>query len=155
MSLTDKDAFKLGFLARCAEEKLCGEALDQRLAAVESWINLPAAEKEAAGGAPARPWFNYSPIDWGSSTLSNLGSALRGGAGVITTGGTMALAAPFVAVPAATALAGYGTAKMIEPTVSDEDVKAQELAATYKLYAEKAKARRKARKYRLENNGEY
>ena len=43
---------------------------------------------------------------------------------------------------------GYGAAKMTEPEVSSDDIKQQELADTYRIYADRAKATRKARKYR-------
>jgi hypothetical protein len=38
---------------------------------------------------------------------------------------------------------------MVEPRVDEDEMKAQELATTYKLYAEKAKNRKKLRQYRL------
>lgn len=37
MDVTEKEAFKLGFLRRCAEEALVGEALEQRVNAAEEF----------------------------------------------------------------------------------------------------------------------
>lgn len=140
MSLTEKDAFKLGFLARCAEEQLHGAALEQRIAAAGAW-----ADSEKTAETPAGGWFKYSPMPISVGGLANS----------IGTAGAMLLTAPFPVTALAGAGAGYGAAKMLEPNISDEDIKAQELAATYKLYADKAKARRKSRKYRMERGSEY
>jgi hypothetical protein len=144
MSLTEKDAFKLGFLTRCAEESLSGGALAQRIADAGQWA---AQEKTAKN-----PLVTFSPLDLGPGALAR---GVGGLGETLTAGGLAILSAPFVAAPIAGAGLGYGAAKMIEPGISDEDVKAQELAATYKLYADKAKARRKGRKYRVEGNSEY
>lgn len=138
MSLTDKDAFKLGFLARCAEEKLHGEALEQRLNMVEAWVDSDTAKT-------ASNWAKWNPID----IAGLLGSGVSNSWNNLTLGGAALLSAPFALAPVAGGALGYGAAKMVEPAVNDDEIKAQELAATYKLYADKAKARRKARKYRL------
>ena len=120
MEITEQDAFKLGFLTRCAEEKLTGAALDQRL------------EKAAA------------IKDWAPKWLSPIAA----GAADITSGYIAALTLPFGASILGGSALGYGAGKMMEPTINDDEIKAQELAATYKLYADKAKSRRKAVKYR-------
>jgi len=133
MSLTEKDAFKLGFLSRCAEERLVGRALEQRIAAAGDWAARDKKASELYKYVPPA----LSPGDIASAGFKSLGS-----------GALALLAAPFAAVPVIGAGAGYGAAKMIEPQISDDDIKAQELAATYKLYADKAKARRKSRKNR-------
>lgn len=120
MEITEQDAFKLGFLTRCAEEKLTGAALEQRLekvAALSSWA--PTWLNTIAGGA------------------QDIGSAYIG-----------AMSLPFAASILGGSALGYGAGKMMEPSVNDDELKAQELAATYKLYADKAKGRRKAVKYR-------
>lgn len=44
--------------------------------------------------------------------------------------------------------AGWGAAKLMEPRLSDDEIKAQELAHTYKVYADRIRARRKAKQYR-------
>lgn len=146
MSLTEKDAFKLGFLVRCAEEQLLGPKLAERLTAAGDWASArPDGEKTAS-------WFKFSPLEIGGGRLSGAaGSALQN----VGTLGTAILTAPFPIVGLGGVAAGYGAAKMLEPDISDEDIKSQELAATYKLYADKAKARRKSRKYRAETGSEY
>lgn len=127
MEITEQDAFKLGFLTRCAEEKLTGAALDQRLEKVAS-LNKTA---------------------WGEGLLGSLGLAkLQGGLKDSLLAYGAALSVPFgVSILGGSAL-GYGAGKMVEPTISDDEIKARELMDTYKLYADKAKSRRKAVKYR-------
>lgn len=104
--LNEKEAFRLGFLARCAEEGLTGEQLQSR-------IKL-AGDKQAGVGT----WLGYL-----------LGSA------------------PAVGLAGGAAL-GYGAAKMMAPDVDEEDIKAKELAETYKIYEQRARAKRKAHQYR-------
>ena len=121
MEITAQDAFKLGFLARCAEEKLTGAALAARLEKV-------AVLNKSAG---------------------ILDSAQKGLAGYAA-----ALTLPFgLSILGGTAL-GYGAGNLVEPRISDEEMRAQELAATYKLYADKARSRRKAVKYRAKNEAQ-
>lgn len=132
MEITAQEAFKLGFLARCAEEKLAGAELEARLDKIAEF-NKQAAVSDLV---------NLSPINLG------LGSLLP--AAQTTLSGLMQL----YAVPPAAAIMGgaglgYGAAKMVEPRVDEDEMKAQELATTYKLYAEKAKNRKKLRQYRL------
>jgi len=110
MATTAKDVFKLGFLTRCAEEGLTGEALERRLGLVEKVAADPAG---TAGNALLALY--GVPIG-----LSLLG----GGA------------------------AGYGAAKLTQPKISDDDIKAQELVNTYKVYTDRLRARQKAKAYR-------
>lgn len=58
-----------------------------------------------------------------------------------------------VALPAAAGLAigggiGHGAAKLNEPDITPEQIKAQEIANTYKVYTDRLKARRAYQKYR-------
>jgi hypothetical protein len=118
MEITPKDAFKLGFLTRCAEEKLTGDALDERLTKVAlvsmSPLNLDVGKM----------------LGYGTEAYSSL------------------LAAPIAASILGGGALGMGAAKLVEPRIDDEEMKAQELATTYRLYAEKAKNRKKLRQYR-------
>jgi hypothetical protein len=123
MDITEKEAFRLGFLARCAEEKLSGAALDARL--------------EKAAESPVK----FSPVDLGVPSLAAGGKSLLDSAWGM-------LGLPFGMSILAGGGLGYGTAKMLEPRVDEDEVKAQELMNTYKLYADKAKARKKVRQYR-------
>lgn len=123
MDVTNKEAFRLGFLTRCAEEGLTGEELHARI-------------KQAT----------TIPTSYALPVLAGLGTAalLSGNSGSL---GVIA------GLPAAVGLAGgaalgYGTAKMTEPDISADDIKAQELADTYRIYARKMEAARKARQYR-------
>lgn len=135
MDITEKDAFKLGFLTRCAEEQLTGSALDARLEKVAE------LNKQAAGGG----WTEYSPAKW---SLPGLGAINAGGRALLGYAQALYAVPPALSILGGSA-AGYGAAKMLEPQISDDEIRARELADTYKLYAEKAKARRKAKQYRL------
>jgi hypothetical protein len=132
MEITAQEAFKLGFLARCAEEKLAGAELEARLEKIAEF-NKQAAVSDLV---------NLSPINLG------LGSLLPAAQTSLS-----ALAQLYAVPPAAAIMGGaglgYGAAKMVEPRVDEDEMKAQELATTYKLYAEKAKNRKKLRQYRL------
>jgi len=131
MDVTAKEAFRLGFLARCAEEGLTGEPLNARIknaAEKQSWI-IPA-------------------LGLGATAVGGLALA-RGGVRDLASGaGVMAGLIPAGGLLAGAGL-GYGAAKMTEPNITDSDIKAQELADTYRIYAEKAKANRRARQYRV------
>lgn len=115
MDLTTKEAFRLGFLARCSEEGLTGQDLADRLASV--------TEKQALGG-------------------------LFGGLGAGANGFATILGLPAAAGLLGGAGLGYGAAKLTDPGISADDIKAQELAETYRMYAAKARANRKAHQYR-------
>jgi hypothetical protein len=109
MDVTEKEAFRLGFLSRCAEEGLTGEALQERI-------------KQSGLAADA-----------------------------LNSGGALMFGVPAAAGMIAGGLAGTGLAKFTEPNISEEDVKAQELAQTYKVYADRLRAKRKFyAKYRTE-----
>lgn len=106
MDGTNKEAFRMGFLARCAEEGLTGEQLQSRIKS--------AADKQAGIGT----WLGY---------IAGLPPAigLAGGAAL-----------------------GYGAAKLTAPDVDEDDIKAKELEETYKIYEQRARAKRKAYQYR-------
>jgi hypothetical protein len=120
MDLTEKEAFRLGFLTRCAEEGLTGSELQGRIkqASAADWL-LPIGT-----GAVGLYLANRVP---GAGPLVGLipAAGLAAGAGL-----------------------GYGAAKLTEPNISAEDIKAQELADTYRIYAQRARANRQAKKYR-------
>lgn len=106
-SIDERQAFKLGFAAYCA---------DQQLSAEDALTFV----KKAAG------------------VMENLGLAMVG-------------------VPAALGLAGggalgYGAAKLDEPDITADDIKAKEIAETYQRYTARLKARRAYQKYREARN---
>jgi hypothetical protein len=135
MDLTAQDAFKLGFLSRCAEERLTGAALDARL-------EKAAAFNKAASGIG--DLVTFSPIQGTNAIAGAVGT----GASTLWDAAKAITAVPVAGSILGGAGLGYGAAKMMEPTINDDELKAQELAATYKLYADKAKNRRKSRRYR-------
>lgn len=123
MDVTNKEAFRLGFLTRCAEEGLTGEELRGRI-------------KQAF----------MVPTGYAVPALAVLGGlALASGQGGSL--GTIAGLPSAVGLAGGAAL-GYGAAKLTEPDISADDIKAQELADTYRVYARKMEAARKARQYR-------
>ena len=107
MADTDKEAFRLGFLARCAEEGLTGEKLAARI-------------KQAGEVTDSIGYMLGVPVAAG----------LLGGGAI-----------------------GYGLAKAHEPPLDEDEIKAQEIANTYRVFAERAKARRKLRQYRPAQSG--
>jgi hypothetical protein len=125
MEITAQEAFKLGFLARCAEEKLAGAELEARLDKIAE--------------------FNKQAFD----IASGISGLLSSGAKNTLAGLTAIYSVPPAAAILGGSALGYGAAKFTEPRVDDDEMKAQELATTYKLYAEKAKNRKKLRQYRL------
>jgi hypothetical protein len=118
MDVNEKEAFKLGFLYRCAEESLTGADLTGR---------IKSAEDLCKAGF----------IDF--SVLNNALNATKGIA-----------AAPIMLGTVAGGLGGHLAAKLTEPDVDEDDLKAKELAAAYKAYAARAKTNRKLRLYRPE-----
>jgi len=128
MNLTEKDAFKLGFAARCAEEQLVGDKLEARLEKL------------------ANPLVNVVPDTTSPTGIAQ--NVVSGGKAVVDAYSAL-LALPFGLSILGGAAGGFGTAKLVEPTVHEDEYRAEELANTYKLYADKAKARLKSRQYRL------
>lgn len=120
MDVTEKEAFKMGFLYRCAEEGLAGENLHGRIKAADTFV------KAAAGGMD----------------LSNIGNAFSGLK-------SMAIF-PLALAAGTGGLLGHAAGKLTEPDVDVEDIKAKELEAAYKAYAARARTNRKLRLYRPE-----
>ena len=116
MAETEKEAFKRGFLQRCAEEGLVGDELTHRITSADQYV------KTAAWGLPDL------------QTVTNaLGNVAYTPLALATVGG---------------GLLGHTAAKLTEPDVDEEDIKARELAAAYKAYAARAKVNHKLRLYR-------
>ena len=76
-----------------------------------------------------------------SDIVSGAGKALTGGA-LLTVG--LPLAGGLVAG----GLGGYGAAKMTTPELDDDTLKSEELANTYRAYANRLRSRKKALQYR-------
>lgn len=133
--ISEKDAFKIGFLTRCAEEQLTGAALDDRIksaAEKRSWL-WPLLALGTAGAAGA-----------------GLGRGVLGGAGDLLSGYGTLLGTAGAAGLAGGAGIGYGLAHATTPNITDDEIRAQELAQTYRIYADRARAKNKAKKqYRV------
>jgi hypothetical protein len=130
MELTEKEAFRLGFLTRCAEEGLTGEKLDSRIKS--------AGEKQALVGYILPALALGGGLAMMRGGVGDVGSSLGTLAGIPIAGGL-----------AGGAALGWGAAKATEPDISEDDIKAQELADTYRIHAARAKANRKVHQYRV------
>ena len=135
MEISALDAFKLGFMARCAEEKLVGPSLDARME------KMSAFTKKAAGDGGLAT-YKYTPINIDPAAM------ISGGMSRAWEGYKMLHALPVAAAILGGGAIGHGLGRVTEPPVHEDEMRANELANTYKLYTEKAKARRKARQYR-------
>lgn len=132
-----KTAFKLGFLARCAEEGLAGENLDIRVKQALDW----------------KTWLAGAGLSAGLGALGSLAYAVPK---VVHTAATQVLPAAAglaIGLPSAAGLLGgaalgYGAAKTTEPDISAEDIKNEELAATYRAYAARLRTRKKNYDYK-------
>ncbi len=130
MPLTPQEAFKVGFLAKCAED---GLTPDQMLARVKQAHDL--FEKRAFIG------------DMLGSAAGAAGGLAKGLAGY---GVPLALAAP----PILGALGGYGLAKATDVDDTDVDaIKNRELVEEMRRQAEKLRRQRDIRLYKQERGG--
>lgn len=137
MSLSPRQAFKFGFLLRCADENLSPLETESRIKyamACLQWDGqtplplqqdvvdsaLAAWEKQAVGGA----------IGGITNLMTTLGiTGLLGGAGLGAAGGHLA-------------------ARMTEGDADPEEMKQQELMAAYRQQAERIRRQMAARSYR-------
>lgn len=126
MDVDAREAFKQGFLQRCAEEGLTKEAFEARME--------KAANPLAFAAIPAGLMAAYPYISGGAKAI---GAGLAGFSSL----------APLAGLVGGGAL-GYGAAKLTEPDVDPEQVKADEIANTYKVYAQRAAARKRLKSYR-------
>lgn len=133
-----KTAFQLGFAARCREEGLTEKAAADRAAFVKQ--ANPAAWLAGLAGLGSAAGKTYEAA---ATVLKDIGKPLA----------TLAVGVPIAGGLAAGAAGGYGLAKLNEPDVDEDDIKAQELARTYKVYADRLKARQAYMKYRQAQQG--
>lgn len=120
-----KTAFQLGFAARCQEEGLSEKDAQARAVAVEKTAILD--------------WAGFGSATKG---VTDVGAALAGPLAMLGVGVPIGLGL------ATGAAGGYGLAKLNEPDVDEDDIKAQELADTYKSYTDRIKARQAYLQYR-------
>ena len=135
-NIDEKTAFRAGFVSRCYEEGLSVK---------EAAARLEFFEKRSAGPLLAA-------LPWIASGLAGLGTGIYAGTKAVAE--TAVPAAKFLfGVPVAAGLlggaaGGYGLAKATEPDIDEDDIKAQELAQTYKVYSDRMKARNAYQQYR-------
>ncbi len=116
MSLTPRQAFKFGFLLRCAERGLSREQTKECI--------------KEAGAIMAKQ----------ADLADTIGSVLQGAKNLGVYG---------LAGSAAGGLgAGYGLAQLTEPQSDPEEIKQQELIATYKQQVDRIRRSMAARSYR-------
>lgn len=134
--MTDRDAFKLGFLGRCVEAGLSGPEIAARVEA--------AREKVAGFGAM------LGAEGWGAAKSLGKGTAKALSGLVLGYGGPLLLAGP----PLAGAAAGFGLAKATDIDDTDlDDIKDQELVDEYRRQAEKLRQQRAVRDFRRLRGG--
>lgn len=123
--LTAKEAFKIGFLAKCAEDGLTPDEMLSRVTQAKAAI-----EKRAFIGGLL------------GSAAGAVGGAAKNVAGY---GIPLALAAP----PILGGLAGYGLAKATDVDDTDvEDIKNRELVEEYKRQAAKLQQQNAVRRFK-------
>lgn len=136
-SIDEKQAFKLGFAAYCADQGLSPEDARAFVKSAEPFTLAGLGTAALAGGA----YLGGKAMDLGGQLANNIVPLTKN------------LTLMGVGIPAAVGLAGggalgYGAAKLNEPDITPEDIKAQELAETYKRYTDRLKARRAYQQYR-------
>jgi hypothetical protein len=139
--LTEEQAFKIGFLQRCAEDGLTIEETKQRVKLALHIARGGTLEKRAI-----LPFLMNAGTYLGGQALNLGGRALQTVPSLLSTAGTVGLAAPL----AAGAGTGYLAAKALTPDNSVvEDAKQDEIMGEYERLADEA--RRRARLKRLQN----
>lgn len=138
MSLTPRQAFKFGFLLRCADENLSDAEVQARV--------KYAMDRFTWDGQRALP-IDRSVVlqaltDW--EKQANVAGLLRGGVNLAKNLGWWGL----MGGAGAGALGGYTAAKMTEEDIDPNEVKKQELIAAYKQQAERIRRQMLARSYR-------
>jgi hypothetical protein len=67
---------------------------------------------------------------------------------VLSSGAALTIGLPLAGGLVAGGLGGYGAAKMTTPELDDDTLKSEELANTYRAYANRLRSRKKALQYR-------
>ena len=127
-SIDEKQAFKLGFAAYCSDQGMTTAEATQ-FAEKSAW-GWGAAAAAIPGAISATGQALGHGVE-AAKKLSLIGLGLPAAAGLALGGGL-----------------GYGAAKFNEPDITPEDIKAQEIAETYKRYTDRIKARRAYQQYR-------
>ncbi len=132
MSLTQKQAFKVGFLQACAEDGLSLDETKQR-------VKQAIAHRRAGGQLEKQAWW-----PWLVNGASYLGGKALGAAGTLT---NTALTAGAIGAVGAPLLAGAGTGYLAAKMNSSDgkglmdDAKSEEIIGEYTRLAEEAKRR--------------
>lgn len=121
MPLTPKEAFRMGFLMRCAEE---GCDMAEITSRTKFASDLRELTKKADANALWQLISNVSTLPLQISTVGLAAGALGGGA------------------------AGYGLAKLTNRPIDPEEAKRQELISAYKLQTDKIRQQMAMRQHR-------
>jgi hypothetical protein len=116
--MTPQEAFKFGFLMRCAEEGLQAEEIYERAQQALIKVANPGIVGAGVGAGASMAW----PV-------------VKGVAGL----GQTALIGGLLASAGLGAGGGYMAAKLTEPDMDAEEAKTQELITTYQLFADEAR----------------
>jgi len=145
--LSERDAFKVGFLSRCVEEGIAPEDIGAYVEKAAAALDGVAAPMELARKQAGL----LSDVMKVPGALVDTVS--RVAAPIISTIGNWGIPAAIVGPPAAGAAVGHLMSRMGD--VSDEDVEAirvKELINEYRLQSEKAERDTRVRKYRKKRN---
>lgn len=140
-SIDEKTAFKMGFAARCFELGLEPDQVKEAAEKSARFGGLLAALK--AGWK--NPWIS-KPLLTTGGLLSGFGIGGAVNAAKDISGATIGLGGAAGLLGGAGL--GYGLAKLQEEDVDEDEVKAKELADTYKVYTDRLKAQRAYQQYR-------
>ena len=134
MALTSREAFKFGFLLRCADENLSPEETQARVKAAAdqlAWDGRPVVAaslvEETLQAWEKRSEGYFSDLLNFTRDTGMLGVGVAAGVG---------------------GLGGYGLAKAMAPQTDPDEIKQQELVAAYKQQADRIRRLMAARSYR-------
>lgn len=134
MSLTNREAFKFGFLLRCADENLSPEETQERIKLAMDhfrWDGQPRVDAQLLQQT-LQTWEKR-----GTGEIAGILNFLRS-SGMYGIG----------AAAGAGAMGGYGLAKTMQPQVDTDEIKQQELVAAYRQQTERIRRLMAARSYR-------
>lgn len=143
MSLTQRQAFKFGFLLRCADEDLSDAQTQDRIKYAMDRLTWDGQTPLSIDAAVVE----QAIIEWQEKTAGIFGAAgkgIGGAANLVKRLGWMGL----LGGAGAGAAGGYLTAKMTEDDANPGDMKKQELITAYKQQAEQIRRQMAARSYR-------
>ena len=150
-SVTEKAAFKAGFMAYCKEAGWNDDQIEYRVKTAWGWL-APLAARLAPWAARAGQAMRSGGSLLGAGALGAGAAGAYGAARTVgenvPNAGLLFLGAPIAGGLALGGGLGWGAAKLTDPKITDDDLKADELEQAYRIQAKRLKARRDYEKYR-------